>query len=165
MEITTKNFENHFQKLMVTLPKWSKEEYDVTKLEQIPVIICFLQFKEKFLLLKRSEKVSSGNGLWSTIAGHYDELKSVEEIFEKELKEELKVGINLVKELEKGRISIVEADGKIFVAQLLLAKLKEKIIPKLDFEHTEFGWFTLEEIENLNTYPKFRENLKSFLIS
>ena len=163
MEITTKNFENHFQKLMVTLPKWSKEEYDVTKLEQIPVIICFLQFKEKFLLLKRSEKVISGNGLWSTVVGHYDELKPVEKILEKELKEELEFEIDITKELTKGKISIVKADEKTFVAQLFLVKLKEKIIPRLDFEHTEFGWFTLEEIKNLNTYPKLEENLKSFL--
>jgi len=163
MEITIKNFENHFQKLMINLPKWSKKEYDVTKLKQVPVIICFLQFKDKFLLLKRSDKVISGNGLWSTLAGHYDELKPVEEILKKELQEELGVETDIIKQLIKGKISIVETDGKIFVSQLFLAKLKDKIIPKLDFEHTEFGWFTLEEIKNLNTYPKLEDNLKSFL--
>jgi len=48
---------------------------DYTNSKIAPVLICFIKHKDKFLLLKRSDKVLAYKNLWSVLAGFIDDEK------------------------------------------------------------------------------------------
>ena len=55
------------------LPRLTDGRIDYTHSSAAPVLICFVNYRDRFLLLKRSEKVSAYRGLWSVVAGFIDD--------------------------------------------------------------------------------------------
>lgn len=147
------------------LPHFSDGRIDYSNSDKAPVIICFVRYKDKILLLKRGQKVRTYKGKWNTVAGYIDELKSLREKALEEIQEELGF---LGEQVEF--ISFAEPyefrDDKInktWIIFSVLTELKKKPEIKLDFEHTEYKWIKPEEITNFDIVANVDKSLKMVL--
>jgi len=55
------------------LPKFPDGRIDYTHAHKAPGMTCFIKFKDKILLLERSNQVSTYKGMWGSVAGYIDE--------------------------------------------------------------------------------------------
>ena len=83
-EININNILREFK----NLPRFKDGRVDYTTSNKAPVLIIFIKYKDRILLLKRSGKVSSYKNMWSTVAGFIDEQKPLKQKILEELKEE-----------------------------------------------------------------------------
>lgn len=128
-----------------------------------PVINVVVQYQNKILLLKRSEKVNSYKGKWNTLGGYLDEVKPVREKVEEELGEELKIN-----NLEKTKFSYGEIYefhdkeiGKTWIIQPVLVEFARRPNIKLDWEHTDARWIFPKEITKFDCVPKIERIFKT----
>ncbi|MCH7568695.1 MAG: NUDIX domain-containing protein [Nanoarchaeota archaeon] len=147
------------------LPKFEDGRIDYHNSKRAPVLICFVKFNDEILILKRSENVMVYKGKWNGVGGFLDEDKSVEEKVLEELKEELDIDKEVVKEI-KVRDSYELFDEEIdrtWIIFPVLAELSEKPEIKLDREHTEYKWIRPSEIEEFDFIFKVDEILERAL--
>jgi ADP-ribose pyrophosphatase YjhB (NUDIX family) len=137
---------------------------DYTYARSAPVIIIFVKYRDKFLLVKRSEKMLTYQGLWSCLAGFVDDDKSMEEKVVFELEEELGLKKDDVKEIKTGDTYLfVDKDlDREWIRHLFLVEITNPNI-KLSWEHSELVWTTAEEAKNCETTPGFSEDLAKIL--
>lgn len=137
---------------------------DYTKARSAPVLVIYVKFKDKILLVKRSDKVLTYKGLWSCLAGFVDDEKSMEEKVIFEMKEEL--GLS-----EKDIISITEGETYLFIDEdlnrewirhLFLVEINNPAL-NLSWEHTEYVWITIDDVKKYKTTPGFEEDLSKAL--
>lgn len=133
---------------------------DYTHARSAPVIIIFVKYRDKFLLVKRSEKMLTYQGLWSCLAGFVDDDKSMEEKVVFELEEELGLKKDDVKEIKAGDTYLfVDKDlDREWIRHLFLVEITNPNI-KLSWEHSELVWATAEEAKGYETTPGFGEDL------
>ena len=145
-----------------TLPRLADGRIDYSESESAPVLTCFVQYRDEILLLKRSNKVRIYQGKWNTVAGYLDELKPLSDKLEEELREELGIALEDILKIKIGEIYEFrdEEVAKTWIIHPALVQLKNKPNIKLDWEHTEYVWITIEEFENFDTVPKLKESLK-----
>lgn len=74
---------------------------DYSHAKSAPVIIIFVKYRDKFLLVKRSTKMLTYQGLWSCLAGFVDDDKTMEEKVKFEIEEELGLNQSDIKEIKK----------------------------------------------------------------
>ena len=132
---------------------------DYTNSEIAPVLVCFVKYQDKFLLMKRSDKVLAYKNLWSSLAGFIDDEKSIEDKIIEEIIEELGLEKENIVRIAKGEIYTYK-DAKIgrdWVRYLYVAEISTPNI-KLDWEHTDYKWISPEEIKNYETTPGFAED-------
>lgn len=148
------------------LPKFSDGRINYTDSKKAPVINCFVKYKNKFLLLKRSDKVGAYKGKWNSIGGYIDEDKPVKEKVLEEIWEELKIKKDDVKNMMGGNpYEVVDKEiGKIWIVHPFVAELKKEPAIVLDFEHTEFRWVKEEDIENYDSVPGLKEVIKRTIV-
>jgi 8-oxo-dGTP pyrophosphatase MutT (NUDIX family) len=129
---------------------------------EVHVVTAFLAYRDKILILKRSQRVSTYKGKWGAVSGHLEEGESpVERAFE-EIKEE--TGIEDAKFLrEGGSFKVIDPELKRdwVVYPLLFKVSKDKV--KMDWEHSDFKWISPREIKNYETVPMLEEGLKRVL--
>jgi isopentenyldiphosphate isomerase len=145
------------------LPKFPDGRIDYSNSNVAPVVTVFVKYKEKILLLKRSDKVRVYQGKWNTVAGYLDELRPIREKVLEEIKEEL--------EIEKDNVlSIIFGEpyqftdkevNKTWIVHSVLVELKEKPNIKLNWEHTDYKWIKQDELRNFDIVPKLDESLKN----
>jgi 8-oxo-dGTP diphosphatase len=153
------------KELQARLPRLPDGRIDYSGAERAAVVTCFVRFRGRILLLKRSEQVGTYRGLWHTVAGYLDELKPLREKILEELEEELSLGPELIAEIRLGE-PYEFADpsvGKTWLVQPALVELKDEPALKLDREHTEHRWITPEEIRGYPTVPRLEESLRRVL--
>jgi len=113
---------------------------------------AFLRNKEgKFLMLKRSEQYKIG-GEWDIPGGRIDPGTPLLENLKREIQEE--AGLKLTREPQLIAAQDILKPDKHVVRLTYLGLIEGK--PKLSEEHTDFQWFSLEELKQL-------ENLDSFI--
>ncbi|MCH8244582.1 NUDIX hydrolase [Patescibacteria group bacterium] len=126
---------------------------------QVGVKILLKNKEGKYLLLKRSaEKYPEVNDLWDIVGGRIDAGVSLFENLKREVKEE----INLDLEGEQTLIAaqdILKASNRHIVRLTYLGTINGE--PELDSDHTEFGWFTMEEIKTLDGLDVYFKELVS----
>ena len=66
-------------KEFIDLPKFEDGRIDYTSSKKAPILLCFVKFQEKILLVKRSNKVGNYQGKWNVVAGFIDEPKPLKE--------------------------------------------------------------------------------------
>ncbi len=147
-----------------TLPKFPDGRIDYSKSSVALVITVFIRYKDKILLLKRSDKVSTYKGKWNTVAGYLDEIKPLEEKILEELKEEIGVEKDIISSIILGDPFEFKDEriGKKWIVTPALVELRKPEI-KLDWEHTEYRWVDPEEIRNFETVPNLDLSLKRVL--
>ncbi len=132
------------------LPKFPDGRIDYHTSNIAPVVTVFVECNGKILLLKRSDKVRAYRGKWNVVAGYLDDLKPIREKVLEELREEINMREEDIKNIYFGEVETI-ADkeiGKTWVGQPALVRLGKKPEIKLDFEHTDYKWITPNELSN-----------------
>ena len=132
------------------LPNFSDGRIDYSRSDAAPVINVVVKFKDVFLLLRRSDKVSNYRGEWNVVGGYLDEVRPIREKVLEELDEELKIQENQIEVMEFGDAFEINDNtiGKKWIIKPVLVEMRDKPDVILDFEHTEFKWVNIEDLRN-----------------
>jgi 8-oxo-dGTP diphosphatase len=144
------------------LPKFEDGRINYSNSDTAPVITVFIKYEDKILLLKRSDKVLTYKGKWNTVAGYLDELKSIQEKIIGEVKEELRIEENNIFSIFIGESYEFKDKkiGKTWIIFPVLVELKNEPEIKLDWEHTQYKWIKMDELENFDIVSSLKESFK-----
>jgi len=134
---------------------------DYTNTKVAPILLCFIRYQDKFLLLKRSDKVLAYKNLWSTLAGFIDDKQKLEDKIVEEITEELGLKKEDIKEIKQGEIYTFK-DKEInrdWIRHLFVVEVSNPDI-KLDWEHTEYKWIFSKEINDYEITPGLAVDLE-----
>ncbi|PIY68865.1 hypothetical protein COY90_03690 [Candidatus Roizmanbacteria bacterium CG_4_10_14_0_8_um_filter_39_9] len=127
-----------------------------------PVIIGIIKQSGKYLLTKRCEKDTSSefHDLWHLPGGGLKFGEKPDETIVREMKEELGLSVKVKRMLSHvfSRVRDDKWQGLLMCYVLTLVDPDEVI--HLNREASEFGWFTQDEILQLNTFDLTREILE-----
>jgi len=114
---------------------------------------AFLKNKEgKYLLLRRNpEKYKDTGAKWDIIGGRINTGAPLLENLKREVYEETK--LDLAKEPELIYAQDIMRGDRHIVRLTYLGEIEGE--PVLDEDHTEFGWYSLEEMKNLQDFDEF----------
>ena len=129
------------------------------------IVTSFIRDNEKLLILKRSDEVKTMKGLWAGISGiiekNEEPLKRAKiEIFEEVGITEDK--ITLVKSAEEMRINSPQYQNHEWEIFPFLFEASNPTI-KLNWENSDFKWFTIDELKNYETVPSLEKVLFNLL--
>ncbi len=152
----------HLLKEFLDLPRFEDGRINYSGAKKAPVLVVFVEYNNKILLLKRSEKVYAYRGLWASVAGFIDEEKSLSEKVCEELREELTIPKNDIQEFIWGEPYeyMDKALGKTWIRVPVKVLLKKLPQIKLDFEHTEYIWVKPKDISFYKLIPGLIESLE-----
>lgn len=129
------------------------------------IVTSFIKDNDKFLLLKRSNKVKTMKGLWAGISG----------IIENDEEPLNRAKIEIFEELgiTEDKIKFLKAASKMTVHSPQYENHEWEIFPflfesnnptiKLNWENSEYKWVTINEIRNYETVPSIDKVLLSLL--
>jgi 8-oxo-dGTP pyrophosphatase MutT (NUDIX family) len=129
------------------------------------IVTSFIKDNDKFLILKRSNKVKTMKGLWAGISG----------IIENEEDPLNRAKIEIFEELgiTEDKIKFLKAASKMTVHSPQYENHEWEIFPflfessnptiKLNWENSEYKWVTVNEIRNYDTVPSIDKVLLSLL--
>jgi len=159
------NFPKVLKELYDTLPKFPNGRINYKNASKAAVLTCFVEYQDKILLLKRSNKVGTYKELWNTVSGYLDELKSLKEKTNEELHEELGISENEIKDITFGDVyEFTDEDiKKTWIIHPVLVKLAKKPTLKIDWEHTEYIWIHPYEITDYTTVPNLDKTLHKII--
>jgi 8-oxo-dGTP pyrophosphatase MutT (NUDIX family) len=129
------------------------------------IVTSFIKNNDKFLLLKRSEKVKTMKGLWAGISGIIEKNEEPLQRAKIEIFEELGIKeeqIKLLKASEQIRVfSPQYRNHQWEVFPFLFEVYNPKI--KLNWENSEFKWISADELSDYKTVPNLEKVLLSLL--
>lgn len=99
------------------LPRFPDGRIDYTDSEEAPVLTCFVEYDEKILLLKRSDKVGTYRGMWNSVSGYIDDTIPLQKKILQELREELGLDENVIEDIRirQPYRSVDEGIGKTWI--------------------------------------------------
>lgn len=125
------------------------------------IVTSFLTDSDKFLILKRSQKVKTMKGLWSGVSGIIEKNEEPLERAKIEIFEELGIPEN--------RISLLKSADQVKVESPQYKNHEWEIFPflfeakgpeiKLNWENSEYQWINADEISNYETVPNLEKVL------
>ena len=129
------------------------------------IVTSFIIKDNKFLLLRRSNKVKSMKGLWAGVSGiiEKDEIpleRAKIEIFEETGMKEDK--IKLMKAAEQMRIKSPQYKNHEWEVFPFLFETKHAEI-KLNWENSDYRWINSNEISSYETVPSLEKVLSNLL--
>ena len=127
------------------------------------IVTSFITSNEKFLLLKRSEKVKSMKGLWAGVSGIIEKNEEPLQRAKIEIFEELGIKedqIKLLKTAELMRVVSPQYKNHEWEIFPFLFETNNPEI-KLNWENSEYKWILANELNNYKIVP----NLEKVLIS
>ncbi|HSW56904.1 MAG TPA: nicotinamide-nucleotide amidohydrolase family protein [Dehalococcoidales bacterium] len=139
-----------------------KEETLVLKVQ--PVVTCFLESNGRILMVRRSAKVNTYQGLWGAISGYIDSTTPDRQAA-REIREEAGLSIRDIRLVKRGE-PLAVVDKRIKTRWEVYPYLFKVINPeklKFDWEQQETRWIKPAEISSLETVPKLKEALDSVL--
>ena len=144
------------------LPKFPDGRIDFTHSETSLVLTVFIKYKDKILLLKRSNKVGTYKGKWNTVTGYIDEPKPLIKKIIEEISEELGITEDNILSYSIGKpFKFIDAKiKKTWIVHPAKVELKNNPDIKLDWEHSEYRWIKPEELKNFNIVPNLDLSLK-----
>lgn len=121
---------------------------------QVGVKALLKNSQDKYLLLRRNpDKYPEAGATWDIVGGRIDAGRPLLDNLQREIREETGLELTSIPKLVAAQ-DILKIPGKHVVRLTYIGEIEGE--PVLDGDHTEFGWYTLEELKNL-------ENLDSFL--
>ncbi len=129
------------------------------------IVTSFITSNEKFLLLKRSEKVKSMKGLWAGISGIIEKNEEPLQRAKIEIFEELGIKedqIKLLKTAERMRVISPQYKNHEWEIFPFLFEANNPEI-KLNWENSDHKWISVDELNNYKTVPNLGKVLLSLL--
>lgn len=137
----------------------NKIEMDI---EPIEVVTAILKHKGNILILKRSDKVKTNKNKWAGVSGYLepnDEPLSRSII---EIEEETGLKKEHLRLLKIGNFIYMRDQDTLWKIYTFLWEIDTDTIT-IDWEHTEFKWIPISEIDLFDTVPKLKEVIISLL--
>ena len=115
---------------------------------QVGVKVLLKNKEGKYLLVRRSpKKYPEVGALWDIVGGRINPGSTLLDNLKREVKEE--INLDLVKNPKLvAAQDILRVPGKHVVRLTYLGEIEGE--PKIDGDHIEFNWFTLDEIKKLD---------------
>ena len=129
------------------------------------IVTSFITNNDKFLLLKRSEKVKSMKGLWAGISGIIEKNETPLERAKIEIFEEVGIeesSINLLKSADLIRIESPQYKNHEWEIFPFLFETTNTEI-KLNWENSDFKWINPDELSNYETVPSLKKVLANLI--
>ncbi|HEC77210.1 MAG TPA: NUDIX domain-containing protein [Thermoplasmatales archaeon] len=126
----------------------------------IEVVTAILKKDKKILILKRGNKVRTYKGKWAGISGYIEENEEPLERVIKEIEEETglkRSEIFFVKKIKPVQFFDENENIQWKVHPFLFEVKKDEI--KIDWEHIDYKWINVEEIDEYDTVPKLKETI------
>ena len=129
------------------------------------IVTSFLLNEERFLILKRSDRVKSMKGLWGGVSGVIEENEDPLHRAKTEIFEETRISekqITLLKTAKELEVVSGKYSNHGWVVFPFLFAAKEPTI-KLNWENSEYRWISAHEITNYQTVPSLDKVLASLM--
>jgi 8-oxo-dGTP pyrophosphatase MutT (NUDIX family) len=128
------------------------------------VVTAFLRYKDKILILRRSDSVGTYKGRWGGISGYIEEDESPLDRAVIEVRQETGIKKNEIMLIKEGRPFVVKDEfiNKKWIVHPFLFRVRTDKI-KLDKEHKETKWIKPEELTEYDTVPELEKSLKRVL--
>ena len=129
------------------------------------IVTSFLKDNDRFLFLKRSNKVKTMKGLWAGVSGIIENNEEPLRRAKIEIFEELGIKEDKIKFLKASpemKIHSPQYQNHEWEVFPFLFEVKDPII-KLNWENSEYTWITVDEIKNYETVPSIDKVLFSLL--
>lgn len=129
------------------------------------IVTSFIKDDDKFLLLKRSDKVKTMKGLWAGVSGIIEGDEEPLKRAKIEIFEELGITEDKIKFLKSSlemKVHSPQYENHEWEIFPFLFEVKNPII-KLNWENSEYRWITVNEIKNYETVPSIEKVLFSLL--
>jgi len=143
---------------MTTRPKFVLKpgQVDFRNIRWAPVINCVVEYKGRFLLVKRSESLRLYPGFWNGVSGFLDDSQGLEEKVREEIKEELGLEDKDILEIRPGQVFDQDEPEykKTWIVHPVHVKVSTDRIA-LDWESSEYKWLRFEEINKFDLLPGF----------
>ena len=129
------------------------------------IVTSFIRDNEKLLILKRSDKVKSMNGLWSGVSG----------IIENNEEPLSRAKIEIFEEagITEDKITLIKTSGEMRIRSPQYKNHEWEIFPflfesskpiiKLNWENSDYKWINIYELENYETVPNLQKVLFNLL--
>jgi 8-oxo-dGTP pyrophosphatase MutT (NUDIX family) len=129
------------------------------------IVTSFIKDNDRFLFLKRSDKVKTMRGLWAGVSGIIEGDEEPLKRAKIEIFEELGITEDKIKFLKSSlemKINSPQYENHEWEIFPFLFEVKNPII-KLNWENSEYRWITKNEIKNYETVPSIEKVLFSLL--
>ena len=129
------------------------------------VVTSFLNYNNKILILKRSEKVRTMRGLWSGISGVIENNEIPISRAKIEIFEEAGISekhITLIKSKKELIIESPQYKNQQWIIFPFFFKTDTNSI-KLNWENSDFRWIEVGQLKEFNTVPSLERILLSLL--
>ena len=136
---------------------------DVENVAEKHVVSCVVMNGDSMLILKRSDRVGSFQGKWSSVTGYVEEGETPVQTAFKEMKEEISVSAPVL--LRQGRAVAVRRGNTAWISHPFLFTLREGTEVKIDWERTDYTWISRGDLSNYDTVPGISGNLVSLGVS
>jgi isopentenyldiphosphate isomerase len=146
-------------KKFIFKPKAGQTDY--TNIRWAPVINCVLKYKDRILVVQRSEKLNFYPGYWNGISGFLDDQRDLMEKVSDELNEELGIPKTKIKKIRLGEIFDQNEPkyNKTWIVHPVLVNVSTDKV-KIDWEAKNYRWLTLREVRKLKLLPGFDKVIK-----
>ncbi len=129
------------------------------------VVTSFLNYNNKILILKRSEKIRTMKGLWSGISGIIENNETPISRAKIEIFEEVGISeehITLIKSTKEFTIESPQYKNQEWIIFPFFFKKDTNDI-KLNWENSDFRWIDADQLKEFNTVPNLERILLSLL--
>jgi len=129
------------------------------------IVTSFITNNDRYLILKRSDKVKSMKDLWAGISGIIEKAESPISRAKTEIFEEVGIKhyqIKLLKRSKEMRIISPQYKNHEWVVFPFLFSVKNPTI-KLNWENSDYKWIKSEEISKYETVPNLDKVLFNLL--
>jgi len=129
------------------------------------IVTSFITDNDKFLLLKRSNKVKTMKGLWAGISGVIEKDEDPISRAKIEIYEEIGIPedkIKFLKASSKMKVHSPQYENHEWEIFPFLFEVENPII-KLNWENSEYKWISIDEMSNYQTVPSIEKVLFSLL--
>ncbi len=127
---------------------------DVHGVEEVPVVTSILEDGTgRVLLLKRSDKVGSFQGLWAGVSGYIEPGVTPRDQAMTEVREETGIAADALTLRKEGPVVYARDGARMFAVHPFLFRVSSPTVT-LDWEHTESRWIEPFSLPSFATVPR-----------